>query len=167
MQFTVLAITLAFMAAITLFFVSAIRSTDVDTVENSPGRTRTRLIWAMLVFGAFVTFGSLWAWPHALSGSQNTITVNATGFQWYWEIDKEEVQLGQPVVFNVHTKDVTHGLGVMDPDGKILFQTQGMPGYVNKVEHVFSTAGKYKVVCMEFCGTGHHSMITEFNVVAQ
>ena len=88
-----------------------------------------------------------------------------TGAQWYWEIDKAEVPLGKPVVFNAHTQDVTHGLGVVDSDGRILFQAQAMPGYVNQVQYIFSRPGTYRVVCLEYCGLAHHDMLSEFKAV--
>jgi cytochrome c oxidase subunit 2 len=40
-----------------------------------------------------------------------------------------------------------------------------MPGYINKVEFVFDNPGQYRVLCMEFCGVGHHDMNDEFEVV--
>jgi len=166
MQLTVLFVTLIFMALIALFFISAIRAPVTQGATTSSGIDRAQLVWGMLAFGLIVTLASLWTWPHSISGDQATVTINATGAQWSWEIDKEEVPLGRPVVFNVHTTDVTHGLGVVDSSGTLLFQTQGMPGYINKVEHVFTSPGEYRVICLEFCGIGHHDMITEFNVVS-
>lgn len=166
-QFTVLIITLALMAVIAAVFIVAVRSSDQSTISQNADQTRFRLIWGLLAFGVVVTVASLWTWPHAVRATSDVVTVNATGFQWYWEIDKEEVPLGKPVVFNVHTKDVTHGLGIVDASGRLLIQTQAMPGYVNKFEHTFETAGTHKVICMEFCGIGHHSMIEEFEVKAQ
>lgn len=167
MQLTILAITLALMAVISGVFLISVRSTGQTSEPRDVDRTRSRLVWSLLIFGIVVTAASLWSWPHRVSAGSDVVTVNATGFQWYWEIDQEEVPLGKPVVFNVHTKDVTHGLGVVDASGRILFQTQAMPGYVNKVEHTFETAGTHKVICMEFCGVGHHDMIDEFEVTAQ
>ncbi len=167
MQLTVLVITLVLMAVVSAVFIATIRSTDKSSELANVDQMRSRLVWGLLVLGAVVTIASLSTWPHAVRSNSDVVTVNATGFQWYWEIDKEDVPLGQPVVFNVHTKDVTHGLGVVDASGRLLFQTQAMPGYVNKVEYTFETAGKHKVICMEFCGVGHHDMIDEFEVKAQ
>ncbi len=166
MQLTVLVVSLMFMIIIALFFISAIRASQTGGSDLTAKIDRSHLFWGMLAFGFAVTLVSLWEWPHRITSGQNVVTVNATGAQWSWGIDKEEVPVGQPVVFNVHTQDVTHGLGVVDPNGRLLFQAQGMPGYVNKVEHIFKQAGEYRVICMEFCGVGHHDMITEFKVVA-
>jgi len=167
MQLTVLVVTLLFMGIISAYFIAAIRATGATQPAENVDARRSRLIWGLLVFGAFVTAASLWSWPHAVRTTNDVVTVNATGYQWYWELDKEAVPLGKPVVFNVHTADVTHGIGIVNSNGQLLVQTQAMPGYVNKVEHVFEEAGAYKVICLEFCGIGHHDMVTELNVVSE
>ncbi len=167
MQLTVLVVALLFMGIITAYFIAAVRAADTPQSTDNVDARRSRLIWGLLVFGTVVTAASLWSWPHAVRTTNDVITVNATGYQWYWEIDKETVPLGKPVVFNVHTADVTHGIGIVDPSGRLLVQTQAMPGYVNKVEHTFQAAGPHKVICLEFCGIGHHDMAAEINVVSE
>lgn len=92
--------------------------------------------------------------------------VNISGGQWYWEIDRTEVPVGAPVVFNVQTRDVSHGVGVMDARGRILGQAQAMPGYVNRFEVTFDQPGTYRVVCLEYCGIAHHEMINELTVTS-
>ena len=52
-----------------------------------------------------------------------------------------------------------------DPDGALLFQAQVVPGGVQKVVRTFSKLGTYEVRCLEFCGRGHHEMLTTFEVV--
>jgi cytochrome c oxidase subunit 2 len=53
---------------------------------------------------------------------------------------------------------------VYDPEGTMVFQTQAMPGYVNQVRYTFTKAGKYRVLCMEYCGLVHHDMISDIEV---
>lgn len=166
MQLPILAITLLGMVLVAWFFISAVRAgNNHESHDNISGR-RSQLIWGLLIFGIVVTVASLWQWPHDARAGTGAITVNATGEQWSWEIDAEKIRVGDTVVFNVHTKDVNHGLGVYDPSGTLLFQTQGMPGYVNRVKHVFTEPGTYRVLCLEFCGVAHHEMTAEFTVVA-
>ena len=167
MQLYILAISLSLMSFVSLFFISAVLASGTQKVISSAEEKRKKFIWAMFLVGMIVTFASLWRYPHSVSTASEVQAINVTGAQWYWEIDKEEVELNKPVVFNVHTSDVNHGMGVLNSDGKLLFQTQAMPGYVNKVEHTFKEEGEYKVICLEFCGVAHHDMITEFEVVAK
>ena len=168
MQMTILFITLIGMATIILIFLRAVGSKattpNAQDVPADPERKRSRLIWGLLIGGIVVTAGSLWHWPHDAQSSPGSVSVNVTGGQWYWEIDKEALPLGKEVVFNVHTKDVNHGMGVYGDDGRLIFQTQAMPGYINIVKHVFDKPGTYRILCMEFCGLAHHDMKSEFKV---
>ncbi len=166
MQMTVLTLSLLLMALIAVAFVSSVRAAGRGEPVTGGEKLRMQLIVGLLVIGVVVSVASLWTWPHAVSAAQASMTVNVSGAQWYWEIDTETVPLGTPVVFNAHTVDVTHGFGVVDAAGRILFQTQAMPGYVNKVEYVFTEPGTYRVICLEYCGVGHHGMLTEFTAVA-
>lgn len=60
--------------------------------------------------------------------------------------------------------DVNHGFGICDAAGTLVAQTQAMPGYVNRLTHVFAVPGTYQVLCLEYCGLVHHNMIAEINV---
>ncbi len=166
MQLLVLLISLNLMAVIAWFFIDAVRRSDKAALQGNLAGRRTSLIWGLVILGMVVTLGSLWSWPHAVSAADDVVTVNATGGQWYWEIDVEEVPADRTIVFNAHAEDVNHGLGIYGPDGRLHVQVQAMPGYVNQVEYVFEQPGRYQVLCMEFCGIAHHDMIAEFNVVA-
>ena len=86
------------------------------------------------------------------------------GRQWFWNISKTEFVKGDTVVFNVTASDVTHGLGVYDPNLRMLTQTQAMPGYSNALEITFDESGDYKLMCMEYCGLAHHAMVTAITV---
>ena len=55
-------------------------------------------------------------------------------------------------------------MGVYDADYRLIFQVQAMPGYLNRVQHTFEKPGTYQVLCMEFCGVGHHDMTAKFTV---
>jgi cytochrome c oxidase subunit 2 len=167
MQNLILVVSLILMAAVALFFWRAIRAVNAETDAQNVDKRRTTFIWVLIVFGVAVTVFSLREWPHAIAAGNDVIKVNATSGQWFWEIDRTEVPAGKPIVFLLHTKDVNHGFGVADESGRILFQTQAMPGYVNKVAYVFESPGTYRVMCLEFCGVGHHDMNDSFKVVAQ
>ena len=169
MQMMVLAVSLVLMAVVTYFFWRSI--TSASTPAEAPdasrsNRLRGRLILALTAFGVVVSVLSLREWPHAIAAPGAGTVVTVTGGQWWWDIDKEELPLGEPVTFRVVSEDVNHGMGVYDSDLRLLFQTQGMPGYVNKVTYTFERPGTYRVLCMEFCGVAHHDMTYEFQVVA-
>jgi cytochrome c oxidase subunit II len=165
MQTTVLVVTLILMAVVVFAFLKVIGAVNSETEPANAGSGRSKLFWALVVLGVLATGGSLSQWPHAVATGDAVVQVNATGAQWSWEIDKRKVPAGAKVVFNLHTKDVNHGFGVADQTGRLLVQMQAMPGYINKVTYVFDEPGQYKVLCMEFCGVGHHDMNDAFEVV--
>lgn len=170
MQSIILLISLIGMAVIVAIFLRAV--SKGATASGSPGgrtsteRSRMALIWGLLVFGVIVTGGSLWHWPHDASASTNSVSVNVTGGQWFWEVDRETVPVGTPIIFNVRAEDVNHGMAVYSAEGTLLFQAQAMPGYVNKIRYEFKEPGTYRILCLEFCGLSHHDMTAEFQVVA-
>ncbi len=56
--------------------------------------------------------------------------VNATGVQWYWDLDREEVAAGEPVELRVTSTDVNHGFAIYDGAGRLVAQTLAMPGSI-------------------------------------
>jgi cytochrome c oxidase subunit II len=165
-QHVILAVTVIAMLCVAIPFIVVARSTSSSAGKvgwlSEPAR-RSFFIF-ILVLGVGVTAATLWVWPHRVTQSASNQVINVTGYQWRWEIDSDTVKRGVPVVFNVHAGDVNHGMGVYDADQRLLFQVQAMPGYVNRVEYTFDKPGNYKVLCLEFCGLGHHVMLSEFSV---
>lgn len=110
----------------------------------------------------------------ALRDSEPAMRVNVVGRMWSWDIreagaaasaaSKVVVPAGKTVEFAVSSADVTHGFGLYDDDGKLLAQTQSMPGYTNHLRYVFETPGRYHVLCLEYCGLAHHAMLAELTV---
>jgi cytochrome c oxidase subunit II len=68
------------------------------------------------------------------------------------------VARGAAVEFRVTTLDVNHGFSLYSPDGRLVAQTQAMPGYMNRLRVTFDRPGTYTVLCLEFCGMSHHRM---------
>ena len=65
----------------------------------------------------------------------------------------------------MHTLDVSHGFGIYNSEDQIVIQSGILPG-VEQYLTVDLGAGVYTVICMEYCGMGHHRMSTTFEVVA-
>lgn len=95
------------------------------------------------------------------------VVVEAVGSQFLWELSIDRIEAGKLIEFQVTSKDVNHGFGIYDPDMKLIAQTQSMPGYTNKLYHIFDRPGKYMILCMEYCGLAHHYMVGEFEVLPQ
>lgn len=96
--------------------------------------------------------------------SANPITADeASGEE---PVEQPVLTTGALVEFRVTSLDVTHGFGIYDPSGRLLAQTQAMPGYVNRLRYRFEQPGTYPVLCMEFCGMAHHAMRGTLKVAA-
>ncbi|MDH2901641.1 MAG: hypothetical protein PXY39_11790 [archaeon] len=82
------------------------------------------------------------------------------------------ITAGDTVLFNVTSHDVTHGFGVYQctntscSTAALMDQVQVMPGFYNSILVTFKSAGIYYIRCLEFCGFGHYTMISELNVTS-
>jgi len=90
--------------------------------------------------------------------------VDVEAIQFGWNISETEFKVGDSVEFNVTTPDVTHGFGIYDEDMELIAQTQAMPEYTNTVYMTFDDPGTYTILCLEYCGLGHHLMTAEITV---
>jgi cytochrome c oxidase subunit 2 len=81
----------------------------------------------------------------------------------YGEIVKVAVDM--LVEFRVTSLDVNHSMGLYDPDGTLIGQIQGMPGYLNRLRMRFAREGRYMILCLELCGNGHSRMRGVLDVV--
>jgi cytochrome c oxidase subunit II len=75
-----------------------------------------------------------------------------------------ELRAGSLVEFRVTSFDVNHGFSLYSPSNRLIAQTQAMPGYINRLRIRFSEPGRYHVLCLELCGSGHHRMRGVFDV---
>ncbi|MCL4767046.1 MAG: hypothetical protein KJZ80_12475 [Hyphomicrobiaceae bacterium] len=138
---------------------------DYGGVQRSAYRIRDRLFWVLLGVGVPIMALTLWDLPYVRAGAPAAPqVVTATGFQWYWDLGRTSVVTGQPVEFQITSADVNHGVGLYDADTRLLAQAQAMPGYVNRLRYTFERPGKYRLMCLEYCGLAHHDMISELEV---
>lgn len=165
-------ITLVGLAAVTLGFLYVIgqagRTGDANRVRKTSNVIRRWWFWALIVFGIGVTWGSLnpFPIPKQFGPLQAAQVVDVVGHQWYWTMSETRLKTDTPVEFRVTSADVNHGFAIYAPDDRIVTQTQAMPGYTNKLLYTFRQPGKYRVLCLEYCGIAHHGMRAEFEVVA-
>lgn len=73
-----------------------------------------------------------------------------------WRFDPNEITIpaGSTVMFYVTSKDVQHGFNIENTN----INMQIVPGHISKLGHRFDTPGEYRIVCHEYCGTGHAIM---------
>lgn len=168
MQELVLLVSLLAMTAVVVAFGRVLR--ELAPGEPAPAeavaRLRSRILWGSGVVGVAIALATLLPWPHAVPAGPGVVPVHVRASMWAWELDRTRVPPGVPVVFHATSTDVNHGFGVFDASGRLLFQTQAMPGWVNKVTWTFAEPGRYRVLCLEYCGLVHHGMVAELEVAA-
>ncbi len=148
-------------------FLRSRKPADYEVVQSKASTLRRRFFWTLLVLGGVLTAISTVNLPYSEThggGAPSPVTVDVTGVQWTWLLSRTEVPVDTPIVFNVSSNDVNHGLGVYDESLQLLGQTQAMPGYVNKLRMSFDSPGTYKLLCLEYCGLGHHFMVSDLTV---
>jgi cytochrome c oxidase subunit 2 len=176
MPVTAFAVFLVSTAIILAVFGIVARSTGVRRDVDYARANRLRLLFfvslgvILLVF-LVLTLPSL---PYPVEASTPERIVQAVGKQYTWSLTEgtaptleswdtayspsATVPLGAVVEFRVTTLDVNHGFSLYTPDGRLMAQTQAMPGYVNRLRVRFDRPGTYTVLCLEFCGMSHHRM---------
>ncbi len=90
--------------------------------------------------------------------------VDVLAQQWSWTFSQDKFQVGVPIEFDVTSRDVNHGFGLYDPQGRLVAQVQAMPGYINHLIFTFHVPGTYTVRCLELCGTPHYMMESQLTV---
>jgi cytochrome c oxidase subunit 2 len=163
--------TLAGIGLVALAFAYAIARSripaDAAKVQKKAYVIRRWWFLSLALLGVGVTWASLRQFPipdqaASLAGAQ---VVKAVGHQWQWDLSRTRVTAGVPVEFEVTSGDVNHGFAIYGPDQRIVTQTQAMPGFTNRLLYTFAVPGKYRVLCLEYCGLAHHGMEAEFEVV--
>lgn len=79
--------------------------------------------------------------------------------QWRWE-PAVVLKKGQEYRFHLSSMDVMHGFSLQP----INMNYMVYPEYDYHLYFRPTTAGDYRVYCNEFCGIGHHTMITKILV---
>jgi cytochrome c oxidase subunit 2 len=139
-----------------------VREVPYERVQTVGYWLRKRWLAFLAVLLVVVVGISLFNLPYA-SGAQRTV-IRVNSGQFFWALDPPEIQADRPVRFDVTSRDVNHGFGIVDPKGHLVGSVQAMPGYVNKLDMTFHTRGVYRILCLELCGLNHHAMQGSFTV---
>lgn len=73
---------------------------------------------------------------------------------WSFNPNEIRVPVGSAVTFYVTSKDVIHGLKILNTDVNVMV----VPGQLTKVTARFARPGEYVFFCHEYCGVGHQAM---------
>ena len=173
-QDTVFVVTLVLMLVVAGAFAFVALNAGKAEVEFPPIQAksaglRTWFFWILIVAGVLIAVVTMLDLPYAATRGDtpdDAIAVDVEGRQWFWEVGEADLKAGDTVVFNVTSGDVNHGLGIYDPDMRMVGQAQAMPGYINVLSVTLERPGTYKLLCLEYCGLVHHAMVAEITVSA-
>jgi cytochrome c oxidase subunit 2 len=103
--------------------------------------------------------------PYGESAGDEGQVVRVVGRQFGWQITPAQARVGEPVEFRLESPDVNHGFGIYDEDERLVTQTQVIPGREQRLVVTFDDPGRYRILCLEFCGVDHHRMTGQFEVL--
>ena len=92
--------------------------------------------------------------------SDGRVHATIVGLMFAWLPQTMTLPADTPITFRLTSADVIHGYQIVRTNG----QSMVVPGYVSQFT-VSLAAGEYVVACNEYCGIGHHTMITKLQVV--
>jgi cytochrome c oxidase subunit 2 len=151
-------------------FITVARSAgstgSAEATSVAASRWRSVVFWGLVVAFVPVIGYSLTKLPYSSGSATASVVVQATGHQWAWEMAPATVPAGRMVEIRVTGADVNHGFALYDTHGRLVTQTQAMPGYTNVIRYTFTEPGTYRVRCLEYCGLGHHTMTVPLIVTA-
>jgi cytochrome c oxidase subunit 2 len=139
---------------------------SLEVVAGAAARWRRTVFWGLVLLFVPVIAYSLTKMPYSADDGPAAVVVQAKGHQWAWEMTPATIPAGQRVEIHVTGVDVNHGFGVYDTSNRLITQAQAMPGFTNVIRYTFDTPGTYRILCLEYCGLGHHTMFAELVVTS-
>ena len=79
--------------------------------------------------------------------------------------EKLEIVVGEKVLFDVTSEDLTYGFGLFRQDESMMFQMQVVPGHRNDILWQFSKPGIYTIRSTEYSGPKGIAMVERDVVV--
>jgi len=161
-------LTTPFLVAFLLIFFLSVRKGGREGTLGSGGRI-LEVVWILLVGGIWVvinlySFGWL---PSGIggvtTGVQPTQILNVEAGMWYFKLDVNRLAPYTPTEIVAWSSDTMHGLGIYDPQGRLVTTIMLMPGMKERLVLTLEP-GEYIIRCLEYCGDGHALMIGRFTV---
>lgn len=88
-----------------------------------------------------------------------TFSITVENHQFRLPADKLSVGIGDLVLFDVTSKDLTYGFGLFRQDNSMVFQMQVVPGHRNDILWRFEKPGIYSIRSTEYSGPKGTDMI--------
>jgi cytochrome c oxidase subunit 2 len=138
------------------------RRRALDTREAAE-HERTWFVVVVVLLAALL-FATIFFTPYGKSQESAPQEVNVQARQFAFLLDRSRIRAGEKVKFHLTSADVNHGFAVFDSHNKFLFQVQVMPKKTQDYVYTFKRPGTYRIVCFEYCGSGHDQMEGQLTV---
>jgi cytochrome c oxidase subunit 2 len=131
--------------------------------EHKAAEGERAWLYVMIATLAALLVATIWFVPYGASDAGGHV-VKVRAQQFAWQVVPARFPVHQKIVFVLTSKDVNHDFGIYDDRGHFVVQIQVVPGDTQKLVHTFDRPGTYQILCLEFCGLGHHLMQGSFVV---
>ena len=81
-------------------------------------------------------------------------TAHIVAQMWNFMPREIRVPVGSEVLFNVTSRDITHGFLIEAHNANIML----LPGQIAQARVRFDRPGQFHIICHEYCGPGHQNM---------
>jgi len=147
---------LAVMVGMLIVMMAIVVLTGVTNAIHPPSNVETIDPTTLHLDGEFAE--SNLGTAQELDGS---LTARLIGEQYAFVPECVKVAVDTPVKFRLTSTDVVHGF--LLPATNV--NTMVVPGFVAEVRTRFTRPGIYRMPCNEFCGNGHHGLLSLVEVV--
>ena len=164
---------LVLVTVLMIFFLVRYSRKKNPEAENIEGNLILEIVWTViptvLVLAMFY-YG--WIGFRVMRDPpEDAMIVRVTARMWDWSFTYENgkkstelnVPLNRPVKLTIISEDVLHSLFI--PAFRI--KEDAVPGMETYLWFLPDRTGSYDLFCTEYCGLGHHSMISKVIVMAQ
>jgi len=137
------------------------------------GSTTLEIIWTIIPLGIvmLIFFYSWSGFALMRKVPGDAIPVTAIGRMWEWEFDYGDgmkskelvVPVNKAIRVNLKSVDVNHSLFI--PAFRV--KEDVIPGYNNYLWFIPTIVGEYEILCTEYCGLLHSSMLSKARVLEQ
>ena len=162
-------------STMTYFVVRYRRRHEGQRTSANHGNVKIEVVWAAVPALLLVV---IFAWGfrdylYLAVAPRDSIEVRVTGQRWFWTFDypaagisgtsELTVPVGRPVKLVMSSKDVIHSFYV--PAFRV--KRDVLPNRYTEMWFEALQPGTYDVMCAEYCGRGHSTMLTRVKVVSQ
>jgi len=162
---------LILITALMIFFIVRYMRKKSPSAKDIEGNILLEITWTViptiLVIGMFY-YGWI-GFKIMRNPPKDAMLVKVIARQWSWSFTYENgkksgelnVPLNRPVKLIINSEDVLHSLSI--PAFRI--KEDAVPGMETYLWFLPDRTGSFDLFCTEYCGAGHHAMISKVNVM--